>query len=405
MPTISHRSKEIEASPIRSLLPFARKAIASGKKIYHLNIGQPDIETPPHAIEHIKGLDDNVIKYGPSEGLTALREIVASYYDKFGATLKKEHVMVTTGASEAILFALLSACDNHSEVIIPEPFYANYLGFAHVTNVDIIPITSDFDEAFALPAPELFESYITKKTKAIFLCNPGNPTGQLYSEEELQSLVTIAKRYDLFLIVDEVYREFCYDRKFTSVLSMPDVEEHIIVVDSISKVFSSCGARVGFLITRNVDILEMVNKYAQLRLCPPYFGQQLAIQCYLEADEYIARAKSAYRIRRALLHERLSQIPGVRTYLPAAAFYNIAELPVDNAEAFCKWLLTDFEMDGHTVMLAPANGFYFNQSIGKKQVRIAYILNKNDLNHAMDILEEGLKVYSRQREMVFAGGK
>ena len=402
MPSISYRSQEIEASPIRSLLPHARRAIAAGKKIYHLNIGQPDIQTPPHAIEHIRGLDDDVIKYGPSEGLMPLREIVANYYQKFGANLVPQEVMVTTGASEAILFALLSACDNHSEVIIPEPFYANYLGFAHVTNVDIIPITTHLEEAFALPSPETFAHYITPKTKAIFLCNPGNPTGQLYSKQELMTLVEIARQHDLFLIVDEVYREFCYDQKFTSILSIPDVEQHVIVVDSISKVFSSCGARVGFLITRNEDILEMVNKYAQLRLCPPYFGQQLAIQCYLEAEDYISRAKEAYRARRALLHERLNKIPGVKTYLPAAAFYNIVELPVDDATEFCTWLLTDFELDGHTVMLAPANGFYSNQAIGKKQVRIAYILNKKDLNHAMDCLENALEIYARQRVVEIA---
>lgn len=393
----SERGKDIGASPIRSLLPYARKAIASGKKIYHLNIGQPDIATPELALEAITNLNNDIVKYGPSEGLTELREVVAEYYKKFDAKLNMEDVYVTTGASEAILFALLSVCDNQDEVIIPEPFYANYLGFAHLTNVKIVPLTTSIENGFQLPNPEAFEQLITNKTKAIFLCNPGNPTGQMYNREELTKLVDLVRKHDLFLIVDEVYREFCYDDLFTSVLSFQGVEDNVIVIDSISKVFSSCGARVGYFITKNRQIQAIVNKYAQLRLCPPFFGQKLAIACYQNSDNYIQKAKEKYIKRRQILHNRLSNIAGVKTYKPSAAFYNMAELPVDNAEHFCKWLLTDFDRNGETVMLAPANGFYSNKEIGKKQVRIAYILNEKDLSTAMDCLEEALIQYPGKR--------
>ena len=399
MISISNRSQDLGASPIRHLLPYARKAKAAGKKVYHLNIGQPDIKTPESALRRIKALDDPVVGYGPSEGLTALRSAVATYYDNFNADIDANHVMVTTGASEAILFTLLTACDNHSEVIIPEPFYANYLGFAHLCNVDIVPITCWLADAFKLPSPAEFEKKITPKTRAIFLCNPGNPTGQLYTRDELAVLVEIVRRHQLFLIVDEVYREFCYDDVFTSVLSFPEASEHVIVIDSISKVFSSCGARVGFLITKNEDILHAVNKYAQLRLCPPHYGQQLALGCYEDSWKYVNAAKHEYNKRRLIIHQLLSEIPGIESYLPVAAFYNIVSLPVDDAEKFCAWLLSDFEKDGATVMLAPAHGFYFNEHLGKDQVRIAYVLNENDIRNAVSCLAEGLKVYQGKMQL------
>jgi len=389
----SSRAQEIGASPIRSLLPFARQAKQDGKHIFHLNIGQPDIQTPPSALQHVKQLDEPIIGYGPSEGLTPLRDRVAGYYDKFAANISMEDVYVTTGASEAILFTLLATCDNGDEVIIPEPFYANYLGFAHLANVKIVPLTTLLEDEFALPAPSAFEKVITPKTKAIFLCNPGNPTGQLYAAEQLEELIATVRKHNLYLIVDEVYREFCYDQSFTSVLSFSGMEQHVIVIDSISKVFSACGARVGYLITKNKALREAVVKYAQLRLCPPYHGQQLALACYEEADKYIRQAKEEYRARREVLYAQLSTLSGARCYKPMAAFYNIVALPIADAEDFCKWMLTDFEHQGNTVMLAPASGFYFNKTLGKQQVRVAYILNSEDLSSAMECLGIALQQY------------
>ena len=396
MPRNSNRGTDIGASPIRSLLPYARKAKAEGKHVYHLNIGQPDIKTPKEALDFVQNLDEKIISYGPSEGLFSLRMKVAKYYDKFDANLKMEDVFVTTGASEAILFVLMATCDQKDEVIIPEPFYANYLGFSHMSSVTICPLTSKFEDKFALPKPAEFEKLISSRTKAIFLCNPGNPTGQLYSKEELKELMVLVKKYDLFLIVDEVYREFCYDSEFTSVLSFRGMEENIIVIDSISKIFSACGARVGYLITKNREVQHVIDKYAQLRLCPPYFGQILAEACYENADEYIEEAKEEYIRRRSILYESLSKIDGVKCYKPQAAFYNICELPVPDAEDFCKWLLSDFSYNNATVMLAPAAGFYFSKGVGKSQVRIAYVLNQDDLKKAVECLEVALKVYANE---------
>jgi len=393
MLTPSQRALNIGESPIRSLLPYSDKAKLDGKHIYHLNIGQPDIATPQAALDVIKTIEEPVVSYGPSPGLPALRDRVSQYYDKFDANISTENVYVTTGASEAILFTLLATCDNNDEVIIPEPFYANYLGFANLANVKIIPLTTYIEDEFSLPSPSAFESVITSKTKAIFLCNPGNPTGQMYNASELEELMQIVKKHNLFLIVDEVYREFCYEQEFTSVLSFRGIEDHVVVIDSISKVFSSCGARVGYLISKNIALLNTVNKYAQLRLCPPYFGQKLALACYDNADQYISKAREEYRQRREVLYTELSKINDLTFYKPMAAFYNIVKLPVDNADKFCKWLLTDFENNGCTVMLAPANGFYSNDKLGLQQARIAYILNSSDLKNAMECLRLGLQEY------------
>jgi len=395
MPLPSKRGIDIAASPIRSLLPYADAAKREGRHIYHLNIGQPDIVTPLEAREYLEAQKAPIVKYGPSEGLPELRSAIATYYDKFSAGLTNEDVYVTTGASEAILFTLLSCCDPCDEVIIPEPFYANYLGFADVAQVDIVPISSYLEKEFSLPEPDEFVKRITSRTKAIFLCNPGNPTGQLYDEDQLYSLIQVVKKHNLFLIVDEVYREFCYDKAFKSVLAYEGIEEQVIVIDSISKVFSACGARVGCLITKNRDVQAVVNKYAQLRLCPPYHGQQLALACYQNPEPYISSAKEEYRSRRDSLYELLSEIEGINYYKPQAAFYNMIELPVDDAEAFCKWMLTDFEYQGATTMLAPASGFYFNQELGRKQVRLAYILNKEDLRAAIICLGKGLDSYKK----------
>jgi aspartate aminotransferase len=394
MPSHSKRGAEVPHSPIRSLLPYAKAAKAQGKHIFHLNIGQPDIETPVEALEAVHKSTGKIISYGPSEGIPSLRETVAGYYEKFDANLTANDIYVTTGASEAILFTLLACCDPGDEVIIPEPFYANYLGFAQMGAIHIVPLTTTLETQFRLPEPEVFEQLISPRTKAIFLCNPGNPTGQLYGHAELQKLMKLVRKHDLFLIVDEVYREFCYGKPFTSVLSFEEMEENVIVIDSISKVFSSCGARVGYLITKNRHLQRIVDKYAQLRLSPPYFGQLLAEACYLHAGDYIERAKAEYDRRRHVLYEGLSSIEGVECYMPEAAFYNMAGLPVTDAAHFCKWLLTDFELDGNTVMLAPGNGFYFHKEPGKNQVRIAYILNEQDLRHAVECLKEALKRYS-----------
>lgn len=407
MPTHSIRGNDVPNSPIRSLLPFAQAAKAEGKHIFHLNIGQPDIETPHQALEILRKDTNKIVGYGPSGGIPALRETVAAYYKKFNADLTASDVFVTTGASEAILFTLLACCDQGDEVIIPEPFYANYLGFAQMGSIRIVPLTTTLESQFQLPEPEAFEQLITPRTKAIFLCNPGNPTGQLYSYSDLEKLISVVKKHDLFLIVDEVYREFCYNKEFTSVLSFAGVEENVVVIDSISKVFSSCGARVGYLITKNRRLQQIVDKYAQLRLCPPYFGQQLAQACYPHAEAYIEKAKAEYDRRRHVLYEGLKSIEGINCYLPDAAFYNMVELPVTDATHFCKWLLTDFGHNGQTVMLAPGDGFYCHQHLGKRQVRVAYILNENDLRQAVLCLREALEQYavifgefSRQGELV-----
>lgn len=368
MPRHSNRGATLSQSPIRSLLPFARQAKASGKKVYHLNIGQPDIPTPPEALAAVKKIDEKIIEYGASEGLFSLRQKVASYYEKYQAGLTPQDVFVTTGASEAILFALLCTCDPGDEIIIPEPFYANYLGFAHMASIHITPLTTELENQFELPAPEKFEELINPKTKAIFLCNPGNPTGQLYSKRDLEKLMELVSRHNLFLYVDEVYREFCYDQEFTSVFAFRGMEENVIVIDSISKVFSACGARVGYLITKNKDVQKTVEKYAQLRLCPPYFGQKLAEACYDYVDEYIQPVKNEYIRRREILFNELKTINGLQLYKPAAAFYNMVGLPINDAAHFCKWLLTDFSLNNSTVMLAPGNGFYFNKNLGKNEV-------------------------------------
>ncbi len=404
MPGSSNRGTNLKQSPIRSLLPHARAAKKLGKKVLHLNIGQPDIETPFEALEAVRSQEDKIISYGPSEGLTALREKVVDYYQKFDANLDLGDAFVTTGASEAIMFALLSCMDEHEEVIVPEPFYANYLGFAAACSVDIVPITTTFETQFQLPDVAAFEALITPKTKAILLCNPGNPTGQLYNGEELRKLLHLVIERDLILIVDEVYREFCYDTEFTSVLAFPEGKDHVVVIDSISKVFSSCGARVGFLVTKNRFIQNAVLKYAQLRLCPPYFGQVLAKACFEFGGSYIKDAKEEYRSRRTILYEGLKNIEGVQCYRPDAAFYNIVQLPFDDVTPFCKWLLTDFSLDNETIMLAPADGFYFNEALGKSQVRVAYILNAARLHRSLNILQQAIPEYQRVTEVVHSAG-
>jgi aspartate aminotransferase len=393
MPVVSKRGNELTQSPIRSLIPYAREAKESGKQVYHLNIGQPDILTPKAALDSLKSFDEAIIPYGQSEGQPSLREAVSTYYESFGAFIEPEDILVSTGASEAILFALFSCFDSGEDIIIPEPFYANYIGFAQVTGIHMIPVPSDIEKGFALPSIESFKNRITKRTRAIFLCNPGNPTGNLYSREELTQLAELIKEQDLFLIVDEVYREFCYDEPFTSVLSIEGLEEHVLVIDSISKVFSSCGSRIGYLVTRNEELRQTLLKFGQLRLCAPMIGQHMAESCYPGRVQYITQVRKEYNERRLYLHSRLSKMKGVKCYMPKAAFYIMAELPVDDAEKFCKWLLTDFEKDGATIMLAPGDGFYIHKEAGRRQARIAFVLDVKKLEKAMDILEQSLMAY------------
>lgn len=394
MPLVSQRGKEMTQSPIRSLLPFARKAKQEGAKVYHLNIGQPDIETPASAIDRLKKYDHKIIEYGASEGETELREVVCDYYKKYVADVDINHIYVTTGASEAILFALFACFDTDDEIIIPEPFYANYIGFSHVSGVNMVPVTSSIHDGFRLPSPSAFVDKISDRTKAIFLCNPGNPTGNLYSEKELQEIAELVIKYDLFLIVDEVYREFCYDQTFTSVLQLSGLNDHVVVVDSISKVFSSCGTRIGFIVSRNQKLMDNILKYAQLRLCPPMIGQHVAVACFEDRSGYLEEVKEEYNRRRLFLYERLSRMEGVTSYLPQAAFYIMTELPVPDAGKFCQWLLSEFRSDGRTIMMAPGDGFYLTPEIGKSQVRIAFVLGIPELSIAMDILEEALTTYS-----------
>ncbi|MEO1712041.1 MAG: pyridoxal phosphate-dependent aminotransferase [Bacteroidota bacterium] len=390
---VSQRGSALDESPIRSLQPFANAAKARGTKVFHLNIGQPDLETPREALLAVQQLEEPIVAYGPSAGLPSLRARVAEYYQGFASGIHTEDVFVTTGASEAILYALMTVCDPEDEVIVPEPFYANYLGFASMAGVSIRPITTYLEEEFALPKAEAFEALIGPRSKAILLCNPGNPTGQLYGPEELAAILSLARRYGLFVVVDEVYRAFCYDQNFHSALAFPEYQQQVIVVDSISKVFSACGARIGYLVTKNEAIKATVEKYAQLRLCPPYYGQKLAEACYEIADEYMAASKEVYRGRRAVQYAALQQMPGVDCYFPQAAFYNICQLPVDDAEAFCRWLLSDFSYQDQTVMLAPATGFYANTELGRRQVRIAYMLEEQALQKAMECLALALEQY------------
>ena len=395
MPQVSNRGKEVIHSPIRSLLPYARKAKSEGAHVYHLNIGQPDIVTPPEALEALKQFEDDIIPYGASEGSEELRKVVRDYYCENVAEVEENNIYVTTGASEAILFILFSCFESGEEIVIPEPFYANYIGFAQVSEVNLVPVTSHIGASFSLPKSEDFIAQITPRTKAIFLCNPGNPTGNMYSREELEEIAQLVKEHDLFLIVDEVYREFCYEEDFTSILKIPDLEKHVVVIDSVSKVFSACGSRIGFLVSRNDELLASILKYAQLRLCPPMIGQHIATACFRNRMSYLVKVKEEYNRRRLYLYERLSAIEGVTCYKPKAAFYIMAGLPVDDSSKFCKWLLSDFRHEGSTVMLAPGNGFYLSEGMGRNQVRIAFVLGLEDLEKAMDCLERALEVYAK----------
>lgn len=402
MPEVSRRGESMTQSPIRSLIPYARKAKSDGTHVYHLNIGQPDIETPKQALASLKSYDSKIVGYGNSEGVESLRETVKNYYCEHVSEISVEDIYVTTGASEAISFALFSCFDEGAEIIIPEPFYANYIGFSHVSGVSLVPVTSSIKDGFGLPDTSDIVARITPKTKAIFLCNPSNPTGNLYTKRELSAIAELVKKHDLFLIVDEVYREFCYDAEFYSVLKFDGIEDHVLVIDSISKVFSSCGSRIGFIVTRNEKLRNSILKYAQLRLCPPMIGQHMAESCFSDRKAYLDTVRAEYNSRRLYLYNRLSKMEGVKCYLPKAAFYIMTELPVDDTDHFCKWLLSDYRHNGATIMMAPGQGFYLSPDIGVKQVRIAFVLGLEPLGIAMDILENALKEYQGHTQHVAA---
>ena len=381
-------------SPIRKLVPFAEKAKRNGKKVYHLNIGQPDIETPQVALDAVKDFNNQVIEYSHSAGFESYRRGLASYYQSLGINVNFDELMVTTGGSEALLFALNSCLDSGDEVIIPEPFYANYNGFSISAGITVKPISTSIDNGFSLPPIEAFEKLITENTKAILICNPGNPTGYLYSKEELQTLRDIVKKHDLFLFADEVYREFCYDgNEHFSVLNLNGLENNAVVIDSTSKRYSMCGIRVGCIVSKNKEVISTALKFAQARLSPPTFGQVAGEAALSTPKEYFENVINEYVSRRDLLVEGLNKIDGVICPKPKGAFYAIAQLPVDNAEKFAQWLLEDFDYNNETLMVAPAAGFYSTKGEGHNQVRIAYVLNKDSLNKAIKCLEVALKLY------------
>lgn len=382
------------ASPIRKLVPYAEKAKQQGRKVYHLNIGQPDIETPPQVFEAMRNINFKVLEYSHSAGIESYRRKLATYYKRYDIDVDIADLLITTGGSEAITFGIMSTLDAGDEIIIPEPFYANYNGFAVAAGVVIKPITSTIENGFALPPISAFEKVITPKTKAILICNPNNPTGYLYSPEELLQLKDLVLEHDLFLFVDEVYRDFCYDgKKHFSVLNITGLEENVVVIDSVSKRFSMCGARVGNLISRNKKVIETVLKFAQARLSPPTFGQ-IASEAALDvAPEYFAGVKAEYISRRNLMVKTMNDIPGVLCPNPGGAFYTIARLPIDDSDKFCQWLLESFAHNNETVMLAPATGFYATTGLGLDEVRIAYVLNNNDMQKAFECLRQALLVY------------
>ena len=377
MPQLSAKSHAMPASPIRKLVPFAEKAKEKGTIVHHLNIGQPDIATPKVVLDELKNLNLNVIEYSHSAGFSSYRKGLANYYQKLGVNLDAEkEIMITTGGSEALIFAFQCCFEPGDEIIIPEPFYANYNGFATTCGIKVIPVTASIDNGFALPPISAFEEKITANTKGILICNPGNPTGYLYSKEELDSLRKIVQEKDLFLFADEVYREFCYDgATHTSALELKGIEQNVVLVDSVSKRYSMCGARIGALISKNHQFMEMALKFGQARLSPPTLGQIAGEAALKTPTSYFDDVSAEYVERRDIIVDGLNKIPGVKCPKPQGAFYCIAELPIDDADHFCQWLLERFEMEGQTVMLAPASGFYANNSV-KNQVRIAYVLDK-----------------------------
>lgn len=391
---MSDRISGFQASPIRRLVPYANDAKRRGIHVFHLNIGQPDIVTPPHVIEAVRNYSPKIIAYGQSEGELELREALPGYYKTFGVDVNPEDIMITTGGSEAIQFVFMALCDPGDEIIVPEPYYTNVGSFARGASVVLKPVTSHIEDGFTLPDIDHFRAQITEKTRAILLCSPNNPTGHIYTDEEFHQILELVKEHDLFLIVDEVYREFCYDcKEFTSALRYTDYADRVIVVDSFSKRYSMCGARIGALVCKNHAVLDGAMKLAQARLCPPDIEQVAALAAVKTPHEYITRVKAEYQLRRDFLVKELMTIDGVFCSEPKGAFYLVARLPVEDAEDFCIYLLKDFQHNGQTVMLAPAEGFYVTPNLGKNEVRIAYVLNTTDLKHAVACLRAALDSY------------
>lgn len=393
MPTISTRGLEMPASPIRKLVPYAEAAKKKGIKVYHLNIGQPDIETPPVILDAVRNAKIPVLEYSHSAGNESYRKKLVQYYQKTGIELSHQDIIITTGGSEAILFGFFTCLNPGDEVIIPEPFYANYNGFACAAGVKVVPITSHIESGFALPPIAEFEKVISPKTRAIMICNPNNPTGYLYSREELEALKTICLKHDLFLFSDEAYREFCYEGTAMSALQMEGMDQLAIVMDTISKRYSACGARIGAFITKNKSVYDAAMKFAQARLSPPGLAQLMGEAAVDLPDNFFEAPKAEYLKRRDLLVSRLNKIPGVFCPNPGGAFYAIAKLPIDDSDAFCQWLLESFSFNGQTLMLAPATGFYGTPGLGKQEVRLAYVLNTDAIDAAMDCLEKALEQY------------
>lgn len=405
MPEISIRGRRIPESPIRKLAPYAEIAKNKGHKVYHLNIGQPDIKSPKIAIEAIKNINLEIIEYGPSDGYESYRKKLADFYTKQDVKVAFEDIMITTGGSEALLFALGSIMDPGDELIIPEPFYANYSAFSEESSATVVPVISNLESGFVLPSIEEFEKAITSKTKAILICNPSNPTGYLYSESEINQLGELVRKHDLFLIADEVYREFIYDKKdkHFSVMNLKEIEQNVIMIDSVSKRYSMCGARIGCMITKNKEVISAAMKFAQARLCPPTI-EQIACEAAIETPQsYFDEVIEEYKERRDTLILELNKIEGVLVTTPKAAFYCIAQLPLENTDDFAQWLLESYDLNGETVMIAPAAGFYSSPGVGLNQVRIAYVLKKEDLIRAVQILKEAIPVYNSQKIHSFKG--
>ena len=397
MPVISQRGVEIPSSPIRKLSPLANNAKARGIKVYHLNIGQPDLPTPESALDAVRRIDRQVLEYSPSQGFLSLRKKLAEYYSKYRIELSPDDIIVTAGGSEAVLFAFMSCLNPGDEIIIPEPAYANYMAFAVSAGAVIKTVPSSIETGFALPPVETFEELITERTKAILICNPNNPTGYLYSRKEMNQIRDLVKKYDLYLFSDEVYREFIYTGSpYISACHLDGIEENVVLIDSVSKRYSECGIRIGALVTKNKAVREAVMKFCQARLSPPLLGQIVAEASIEGNEEYSADVYEQYVERRKCLVDGLNRIPGVYSPIPMGAFYTMVRLPVDDAEKFCKWCLTDFDYEGETIMMAPGSGFYATPGMGRDEVRIAYALNIEDLKRAVLILEKALEAYNEK---------
>jgi aspartate aminotransferase len=398
MRALSTRGIEMPASPIRRLVPYADQAKARGVKVHHLNIGQPDVATPPEMLRAYQGFDAKVLEYGPSAGLPALRSAVAEYYQGWDLAVAEHQVHVTTGGSEALIFAIGAVADPGDEIVVFEPFYANYNGFARLLGVDLRPVLTGFEQGFHLPSDEVIEASINDRTRALLFCSPGNPTGTVYTAEEMARIGRLAEKHDLFIISDEVYREFAYDGgKVTSALSLPCAAERVIVVDSISKRFSACGARIGFVLSQNADLESAFMRFGFARLCPATVDQMAALAAYKLPPTYFEPVISEYEARRNALVDGLNAIEGIRTYRPEGAFYTVATFPVEDADDFCTWLLTSFDHQKTTVMMAPASGFYATAGQGKQEARIAYVLNVEALEESVQVLRAAIEQYPGRR--------